>query len=979
MTYARAFKRLTADRDARTVQALLGLLRDGDWWVRSSAAQVLGRLAPAGTYQPLSAALAAENHHGARVELVRALGRVGDPRAADDLLKVLAEPHHDLRLAAAEGLGNLGDRRAVGPLCALLGDPSSPLQLAAVKALARLGDPQAIRPLGELLGEGPTAVRREVATTLARWDSPEARAFLALALEDSDSAVAETVRAALRKAGALREEGAGAVRLEPGGFSPGPLLGLLGSDSPRLRVEAARALARGGDARGVGALEALLNDKVESVQREAAAALAALGWKPAAAEQQAWLLAARAQWDGLIALGEAARAPLLAHLGHAGCQGCLSIVAALGGVRQEWVWEVLLRLLGDADRRVHAAAAEVLGQRGDARAVPPLLNLSRQRGADLAAVEAALARLGRCAVAPLVEALEQPSVQAVAVQALGAIGDGRAVRPLLKHLRVHSARGAILRIGRNAVPELVAVLQDPSAELRIYTADFLGEVGDRSAVAPLVALLKDRDDKVRRNVARALTKLQWKPAGAAETVLFAFATDKAQDAVAAGAPAVAALVALLDHEDPRLAADAAQALGRIADPTALPALVAKVRDRKSGVRAPAVRALAGFGAAALGPLLEAVADPDWQVRQEAVRGLGAVKDARAIEALIGLVRDHSPGVRVAAATTLGTLEDARAVAPLAALLDEPAHELRAAAAGALVRLKWQPADLRRRAQLLIAGGDWKALGDLQSPETIDPALQHMFSTGGRAGGWVEKALLPLVPVSSLTEELVRWAVAAATYEHRYRGHRYDAGYIDFTQGDVALGYLCRIESPVTSNLLHLVTRLTDVTVHMNSGCGEWDETVSFRGRREAAAQELARRGNPPYRPEAYARTSAAEADRVRAATAEELRREKERRYHHLLSLLANPQTGRGEDRWTYYQALARDFPTPEVFRRLAGDLASYRYLTPSELYKFMGFLVTVGAALPWAEVKSSLAPVQAPWPKAYAEVLERIKSAPRKK
>ena len=58
-------------------------------------------------------------------------------------------------------------------------------------------------------------------------------------------------------------------------------------------------------------------------------------------------------------------------------------------------------------------------------------------------------------------------------------------------------------------------------------------------------------------------------------------------------------------------------------------------------------------------LIEKLMDPNWQVRNEAAKRLGVIKDARAVEPLIAALKDGS--IRGSAAGALEVIKDARAV------------------------------------------------------------------------------------------------------------------------------------------------------------------------------------------------------------------------------------------------------------------------------------------------------------------------------
>ena len=108
----------------------------------------------------------------------------------------------------------------------------------------------------------------------------------------------------------------------------------------------------------------------------------------------------------------------------------------------------------------------------------------------------------------------------------------------------------------------------------------------------------------------------------------------------------------LDAERPELRIAAANALARLDEPSALPAIV------------------------------DALADPDPRVRLRACYACGTIADPRAIPGLTERL-DDEPRVRRAAANALGAIGTDRALEPLLDLLDDPDESLRRIAAGAL--------------------------------------------------------------------------------------------------------------------------------------------------------------------------------------------------------------------------------------------------------------------------------------------------------
>ncbi|HMG27296.1 MAG TPA: HEAT repeat domain-containing protein [Acidimicrobiia bacterium] len=160
-----------------------------------------------------------------------------------------------------------------------------------------------------------------------------------------------------------------------------------------------------------------------------------------------------------------------------------------------------------------------------------------------------------------------------------------------------AALGALVRAGgrRRATTAWRAALTDPAAGVRRRAAD-LAPVLD-SPARPLLALLADDDVTVIEAAAWALGEL-------------------GPTAVGAGAvPALSTVVR--GHDDPLAREAAVAALGALADPAGLPAVLAACGD-KPAVRRRAVLALAPFDGPEVDAALHtALEDRDWQVRQAA--------------------------------------------------------------------------------------------------------------------------------------------------------------------------------------------------------------------------------------------------------------------------------------------------------------------------------------------------------------------------
>jgi HEAT repeat protein len=150
--------------------------------------------------------------------------------------------------------------------------------------------------------------------------------------------------------------------------------------------------------------------------------------------------------------------------------------------------------------------------------------------------------------------------------------------------------------------------------------------------------------------------------------------DAEEELVAAGKPAVSALLTALPSLSPWALSHALRALGKIGDARAIPPLL-KALAYDSGESEPciewfAAEALGRIGAPALGPLLALGTSEDAHLRQWSAVALGELGDSRAVEPLLERTTDSDPQVREAAFLAVQEIGDRRAVDALMRLLEE---------------------------------------------------------------------------------------------------------------------------------------------------------------------------------------------------------------------------------------------------------------------------------------------------------------------
>ncbi len=84
-------------------------------------------------------ALGYEKDCDVRRKAAKALGKIGDSRAVEPLMRAINDSDSEVRCAAAKALGEIGDYRAVGPLTKALDDTCVDVSTSAKEALHKMG------------------------------------------------------------------------------------------------------------------------------------------------------------------------------------------------------------------------------------------------------------------------------------------------------------------------------------------------------------------------------------------------------------------------------------------------------------------------------------------------------------------------------------------------------------------------------------------------------------------------------------------------------------------------------------------------------------------------------------------------------------------------------------------------------------------------------------------------------------------------
>ncbi len=141
--------------------------------------------------------------------------------------------------------------------------------------------------------------------------------------------------------------------------------------------------------------------------------------------------------------------------------------------------------------------------------------------------------------------------------------------------------------------------------------------------------------------------------------------------------------ALRDSTDPQVRQYAAYLLGKAQNPRAIQPLIEALADFDKSVREQATFALSRIGKAAIEPLAEAMKEPKWETRYRAAEALGRIADEKAVKPLIQGLKDNRDHVRYMAAKGLKELGDSDAIEPMVILLRDENRYVRMMAVRAL--------------------------------------------------------------------------------------------------------------------------------------------------------------------------------------------------------------------------------------------------------------------------------------------------------
>jgi HEAT repeat protein len=262
-------------------------------------------------------------------------------------------------------------------------------------------------------------------------------------------------------------------------------------------------------------------------------------------------------------------------------------------------------------------------------------------------------------------------------------------------------QAAVISLGRiggaDVVDELskpkILIAEDP--DLRRTVVSVLGRIGGLKTVDPLASAIGDRDWTVRSEaVTRVQGLIDWlselrvpETARLLVRMLPVDVPEVREKTIRAlgefGRVAVSVLEDSLGVRSELVRSGACAALGLIADPATIPALVRLLTDPSRQVRLSAIVALGNIPSVrSVAPLIEQLSDPDPRIRSGAIESLGRIGPL-AVEPLIEELEHLRTEESIASALkALAALEDERALVQIMNHLGHTYMTVRWAAVGA---------------------------------------------------------------------------------------------------------------------------------------------------------------------------------------------------------------------------------------------------------------------------------------------------------
>jgi serine/threonine-protein kinase len=187
--------------DASSVKYLLAAIKDDDWWVRSRAGDALGKI---GGPRVIDAVLtlARDKDEDIRRSAIEILNQTKDERAINHLIEATRDPDWWVCERSIDALAEIGSKRALPRLLEML--PTAPTRSlpVVIRAIGRLGEPKNVETLLPYLVRPEKELRIEAIHALGHISdeqrAQQVRQQLQAQAQNADPSIAAAAGAALK-------------------------------------------------------------------------------------------------------------------------------------------------------------------------------------------------------------------------------------------------------------------------------------------------------------------------------------------------------------------------------------------------------------------------------------------------------------------------------------------------------------------------------------------------------------------------------------------------------------------------------------------------------------------------------------------------------------------------------------------------------------------------------------------------------------
>jgi HEAT repeat protein/tRNA A-37 threonylcarbamoyl transferase component Bud32 len=202
--------------DAKSVKYLLEAIKDDDWWVRSRAGDALGKI---GGPKVIDAVLrlARDQDEDLRRAAIEILNQTKDERAVNHLIEATRDKDWWVCERSIDALAEIGSKRAMPRLLEML--PTTPVRSlpVVVRAIGKLGEPKNIDTLLPFLARPEKELRVEAIHAIALLADERRYEHVRLQLQaqsqSPEAQIADAAAAALKELGNRMAESSGTVAM----------------------------------------------------------------------------------------------------------------------------------------------------------------------------------------------------------------------------------------------------------------------------------------------------------------------------------------------------------------------------------------------------------------------------------------------------------------------------------------------------------------------------------------------------------------------------------------------------------------------------------------------------------------------------------------------------------------------------------------------------------------------------------------------